>query len=55
KQQSLQQIWGRTSSNGHEMVQALKDWCAQAEATRIRVLEDFAAHLRTYSLQPNSA
>ena len=52
KHQALQQIWSRTSSNGHDMVQALKDWCAQAEATRIRVLADFAAHLRTYALQP---
>lgn len=51
---ALQKIWSRTSSNGHDMVQALKDWCAEAEATRIRVLEDFAAHLRTYTLQPSS-
>lgn len=50
KHVALQQIWSRTSSNGHEMVQALRDWCAQAEATRIRVLADFAAHLRTYTL-----
>ncbi|MFA5677799.1 MAG: acyl-CoA desaturase [Pseudomonas sp.] len=55
KQVALQQIWGRTSSNGHEMVQALMEWCAQAEATRIRVLADFAAHLRTYTLQPTTA
>lgn len=51
---ALQKIWSRTSSNGHDMVLALKEWCAQAEATRIRVLEDFAAHLRTYTLQPSA-
>ncbi|HDZ55564.1 MAG TPA: acyl-CoA desaturase [Pseudomonas xinjiangensis] len=49
---ALQQIWGRTSANGHDMVQALRDWCAQAEASGIKALQDFAATLRTYSLQP---
>src|SRR5690606_22772026 len=52
KHAALQQSWNRTSSNGHEMVQALKDWCAQAEATRIRVLQDFAADRRTYRQEP---
>ncbi|EZQ18268.1 acyl-CoA desaturase [Halopseudomonas sp. SMJS2] len=52
KRLALQQIWTRTSSNGHEMLQALSDWCIQAEATGIKALRDFAAQLRTYSLQP---
>lgn len=52
KRLALQQIWGRTSANGQEMVQALRDWCAQAEASGIRALQEFAATLRTYSLQP---
>ncbi|MCO5787094.1 acyl-CoA desaturase [Pseudomonas sp. G11-1] len=52
KRLALQQIWTRTSSNGHEMLQALSDWCTQAEATGIKALRDFAAQLRTYSLQP---
>ena len=55
KRLALQQIWTRTSSNGHEMLQALSDWCAQAEATGIKALRDFAAQLRTYSLQPTAA
>ena len=55
KRLALQQIWTRTSSNGHEMLQALSDWCAQAEATCIKALRDFAAQLRTYSLQPIAA
>lgn len=55
KRLALQQIWTRTSSNGHEMLQALSDWCAQAEATGIKALRDFAAQLRTYSLQPAAA
>ena len=53
KRLALQQVWTRTSSNGHDMLQALSDWCAQAEATGIKALQDFAAHLRTYSLQPS--
>src|SRR5690606_6201279 len=43
KRLALQQIWTRTSSNGHEMLQALSDWCTQAEATGIKALRDFAA------------
>lgn len=52
KRLALQQIWGRTSANGHDMVNALRDWCSQAEASGIKALQDFAATLRTYSLQP---
>ena len=52
KRLALQQIWTRTSSNGHDMLLALSDWCTQAEATGIKALKDFAAQLRTYSLQP---
>ena len=55
KRLALQQIWTRTSANGHEMLQALREWCAQAEASRIQALQEFAASLRTYSLQPAPA
>jgi len=48
----LQQVWERTATSHEHLVQALKDWCAQAEATGIKVLEDFAQHLREYSLRP---
>jgi hypothetical protein len=30
----------------------LKEWIAQAEASRIAVLQDFAARLRGYAMQP---
>jgi len=53
KRLALQQIWGRTSANSHEMLQALKDWCHQAEESGIKALQDFAWHLRSYSLRPN--
>ena len=55
KRLALQQIWGRTSANGHDMLQALKDWCQQAEESGIKALQDFASSLRTYSLQPSAA
>ena len=55
KRLALQQIWGRTSANGHDMLHALREWCAQAEASGIKALQDFAATLRTYSLQPQPA
>jgi len=48
----LQQVWERTATSHEHLVQALKDWCAQAEATGIQVLEEFAQHLREYSLRP---
>lgn len=54
KRLALQQIWTRTSSNGHEMLHALREWCSQAEASGIKALQEFAATLRTYSLQPAS-
>jgi stearoyl-CoA desaturase (Delta-9 desaturase) len=52
KRLALQQIWGRTSANGHDMLHALRDWCHQAETSGIKALQDFAITLRTYSLQP---
>lgn len=52
KRLALQQIWGRTSANGHDMLQALREWCHQAETSGIKALQDFSATLRTYSLQP---
>jgi stearoyl-CoA desaturase (delta-9 desaturase) len=32
-------------------LQALQEWCRQAEQSGIKVLEDFALSLRGYSLQ----
>jgi len=46
----LQQVWGRASASHEALVQGLKEWCAQAESTGIKVLEDFARSLRRYSL-----
>ncbi|QXI48081.1 delta-9 fatty acid desaturase DesA [Pseudomonas anuradhapurensis] len=55
KRLALQQIWARTSANGHDMLAAMKDWVHEAESSGIHALRDFAAQLKTYSLRPTSA
>lgn len=45
----LQAIWSRTSQNSHEMLEALRQWCQEAEASGIRALQEFAQQLRRYS------
>ena len=55
KRLDLQQIWVKTSSNGHEMLEAIKQWVADAEASGIQSLRDFAEQLKTYSLRPATA
>jgi len=47
----LQAIWDNAASND-KLLRALQDWCAQAEASGINALQDFAIRLRGYSLQP---
>lgn len=49
--QQLKQLWLQTSSNQAKRVQNLQAWCSAAEQTGIRVLEDFAADLRGYTLR----
>ncbi|MBA6118351.1 acyl-CoA desaturase [Pseudomonas putida] len=55
KRLALQQIWARTSANGHDMLAAMKEWVHEAEASGIHALHDFAAQLKTYSLRPTNA
>jgi stearoyl-CoA desaturase (delta-9 desaturase) len=52
KRLALQQIWLKTSSNGHEMLEAIKQWISEAEASGIQSLREFAQQLKTYSLRP---
>jgi len=51
----LQQIWDRAASSQENLLQALKDWCKQAEDSGIKVLQDFALSLRTYAVSPAGA
>ena len=48
--QGLQSIWTERAANQAHLIKALQEWCAQAEATGIQALEDFAQRLRGYSL-----
>lgn len=52
KRLALQQIWVKTSANGHDMLEAIKQWVNEAEASGIQSLRDFAEQLKTYSLRP---
>ena len=46
----LAAVLERGNSGAEVMLGALQDWCREAESTGIRVLQDFAARLRGYSL-----
>jgi stearoyl-CoA desaturase (Delta-9 desaturase) len=47
----LRVLWNGTNMSNESLLQHLKDWIAQAEASGIKGLQDFAASLRGYSLQ----
>ncbi|CAH9019442.1 transposase [Candidatus Nitrosacidococcus sp. I8] len=49
--QQLQGIWTQAWSNQEALLQALQEWCRQAEQSGIKALEDFAFSLKGYSLQ----
>ena len=48
--QRLQAVWDRKACSHEALLAALQEWCAQAEATGIQVLEDFALRLRGYRM-----
>ncbi len=48
----LQSIWQERAASHERLLQALQDWCREAEATGIRALQDFARTLPAYSLSP---
>jgi stearoyl-CoA desaturase (Delta-9 desaturase) len=49
--QRLQEIWSRAWSSQEALLQALQEWCKQAEASGIRALQEFVFTLQGYSLQ----
>ncbi len=53
--QKLQAIWARTTATQKELIDALQEWCRQAEATGVEVLAAFARRLKTYSVQPKAS
>lgn len=44
----LQNIWARSTATQKELVEALQEWCKQAEATGIDALREFVRHLKAY-------
>lgn len=46
--EKLQQIWQRTADSQEALLQSLQQWCAEAESSGIKALEDFARSLRRY-------
>jgi stearoyl-CoA desaturase (delta-9 desaturase) len=47
----LRGLWEGANVSNERLIAQLKDWCAQAEASGIKSLQDFAARLRCYQLQ----
>jgi stearoyl-CoA desaturase (delta-9 desaturase) len=44
----LQNIWAKSAATQNELLEALQEWCRQAEATGINVLREFVSQLKAY-------
>lgn len=47
----LNQIWSKTATNNHELIEAFQEWCKQAEKTGIERLANFARSIKSYRLK----
>jgi stearoyl-CoA desaturase (delta-9 desaturase) len=47
----LQAIWDKTAASQKELLEALHEWCSQAEATGIYKLQEFVNYLRGYTIK----
>jgi stearoyl-CoA desaturase (delta-9 desaturase) len=45
----LAALWERSHSSSDQLLAQLRDWCARAEASGIRSLEQFSLRLRSYA------
>ena len=45
----LSAIWDRSHSSREQLLQQLQDWCARAEASGIKSLQEFSLRLRSYA------
>ena len=50
--ETLSELWGGANVSNDRLVAQLREWCAEAETSGIKVLEDFAQRLRSYQLAP---
>jgi len=53
--EKLTGVWQRSATTQEHLVQALQDWCREAEATGIECLHEFARRLRSARLVPVKA
>ncbi|HZW12061.1 MAG TPA: acyl-CoA desaturase [Noviherbaspirillum sp.] len=42
-------IWERSTASREQLLQQLQDWCARAEASGIKALQEFSLRLRSYA------
>jgi stearoyl-CoA desaturase (delta-9 desaturase) len=47
--EELSAIWERSHSTRDQLLQQLQDWCARAEASGIKSLQEFSLRLRSYA------
>jgi len=50
--EKLRNLWSGANVSNEKLLTQLKEWCAEAEASGIKVLQEFAARLRSYQLAP---
>jgi len=50
--EKLADVWQRSATTQEHLIQALQEWCREAEATGIQALREFAAKLRTIRMAP---
>ncbi len=53
--QSLQEIWLKTATSQKELIEALQQWCKQAEASGVDALRQFSEQLKSYVPQAQTA
>ncbi|MDH3644613.1 MAG: transposase, partial [Gammaproteobacteria bacterium] len=46
----LQEVWAKRGASADELLGALKQWCADAEASGIQALSEFVEELKSYSI-----
>ena len=50
--EGLKALWTSANTSNDRLIDQLKDWCARAEASGVRSLQEFARVIRGYSLRP---
>jgi len=49
--EQLKAIWDRTTATQKELIDALQEWCHEAEATGIQKLQEFVPYLKGYTIE----